>query len=334
MSVILFFRQKMQGLLCLSMVLFLMAGTRSALAQELFPLSEPASTIPKGTLGIRFFSENYKEIYQWRDMSYLRLMYGLTPKLSVYASAIASNHHGDKLPVEFPFHNTPERGKIYPYKFNGFWLYAKYRFLSLDGPKSHFRMAGYLSGSKVNTTHHETEPNLEKGDNSGLGFGLITTVLKDKFALSLTAGGILPFVNKNFSPDPISSLPDVPENVYYGKAFIYKLSFGYRLLPVHYKNYDQGNLNLYAEFIGMAYGAAKVDIFAGLPNEYYLENGQYPEALKGASYIDFSPGLQYIYRSNLRIDASVTFRWLGFSYARLYPVYSIGIQRYFYFGKK
>lgn len=316
------------------MVVLLMSGGQVLWAQELFPLTEPASTIPKGTLGVRLFSENYKEIYQWRDMSYLRIMYGVTPKLSVYASAIASNHHGDKLPVEFPFHNTPERGKIYPYKFNGFWLYGKYRFLSLDGPKSHFRMAGYGELSRVKTTHHETEPNLEKGDNSGLALGVIATALKDKFAASLTIGGILPFVNRSVAADPISSLPDVPENVYYGKAFVYKLSLGYRLLPFYYKSYDQGNLNLYAELVGMTYGAARVNIFAGQPNEYYLENGQYPEALKGASYIDFSPGLQYIYRSNLRIDASVTFRWLGFSYARLYPVYSIGIQRYFYFGKK
>lgn len=334
MGLMVFFRQSGKRLLYLGIALIYTLGGQPVAAQELFPLSEPASTIPKGALGIRLFSENYKEIYQWRNMTYLRLMYGLTPKLSVYASAIASNHHGDKLPVEFPFHNTPERGKIYPYKFNGFWLYGKYRFLSLDGPKSHFRMAGYAALSRVKTTHHETEPDLEHGDNSGLGLGLITTVLKDKFAVSLTAGGILPFVNKNFSPDPVGTLPDVPENVYYGKAFVYKLSFGYRLLPLYYKNYEQGNLNLYAEFIGMTYGAAKVDIFAGQANEYYLENEQYPEALKGASYIDFSPGLQYIYRSNLRIDASVTFRWVGFSYARLYPVYSVGIQRYFYFGKK
>lgn len=313
------------------LVLLLMGA--SAKAQELFPLSEPASTIPKGTLGVRIFSETYDEVNQWRNMTYLRLMYGATPRLSLYLSAIGSNHHGEKLPVEFPFHNTPERGALYPYKFNGFWAYGKYRFLSKDASKSHFRLAVFAEMSKVKTTHHETEPDLEMGDNSGIGFGLISTVLKNKFAASLTAGAIFPFPNHSVSPDPVSTLPDIPETVFYGKAFQYRLSFGYRLFPFHYKNYKQGNLNIYAEFRGKAYGAARVNVFAGMPNEYYLENEQYPVALKSAAYIDFSPGIQYIYHSNLRIDFSTTFRWLGFSYAKLYPVYSIGIQRYFYLGK-
>lgn len=299
-------------------------------AQELFPLSEPASTIPKRTIGIRLYSESYKEIYQWRNVSYLRLMYGLTPRLSVYLSAIASNHHGVKLPEEFPFHNTPERGKVYPYKFNGFWLYGKYRFLSVDGHKSHFRIAAYAEATSVKTTHHETEPSLEYGDNSGMGLGLITTILEDKFAASLTTGAIFPFAYDGWAPDPVQGLPDIPETVFYGKAFLYRLSLGFRVLPFHYNSYKQGNLNVYAEFRGQIYGAAKVNVFAGMPNEYYLQNEQYPLALQGASYIDFSPGIQYIYKSNLRIDFSTTFRWLGFSYARLYPVYSIGIQRYFY----
>lgn len=327
---ILFRTGKKLGNAALFFLLFSLLSVQTVQAQELYNLSEPASNIPKNTLGVRLFSETYKEVYQWRNMSYLRLMYGMTPKLSVYLSAIASNHHGDKFPVEFPFHNTPERGAFYPYKFNGFWLYGKYRFFTDDGEKRHFRMAAYAEASRVKTTHHETEPNLEEGDNSGMGFGLIATVLENKFAASLTVGGIFPFINKGVAPDPISSFPDIPENVHYGKAFRYRLSFGYRILPIHYHSFEQGNLNLYAEFRGMAYGAAKVDVFAGTPKEYYLENGQYPLALKSAAFIDFSPGIQYIYKSNLRIDFSVTYRWLGYSYTHLYPIYSIGIQRYFY----
>src|SRR5690606_35425817 len=123
-------------------------------AQELYPLAEPASTLPKQAIGLRLMSETYKEVNQWRNMSGLRLMYGLSPKLTVYATAIASNHHGDKMPVEYPFHNTPERGAYYPYKFNGVHLYAKYRFLSLDAEKAHFRLAVYAEGAYVETTHH------------------------------------------------------------------------------------------------------------------------------------------------------------------------------------
>jgi len=312
------------------LLIILLIPSFSASAQELFPLSEPASTIPKNTLGIRVFSETYKEVRQWRNESALRLMYGAGARFSIYLTALASNHHGNKMPEEFPFHNTPERGKYYPYKFNGFHLYGKYRFLSKDGQNAHFRMAAYAEGAYVKTTHHETEPDLEMGDNSGIGFGLITTGLKNRFAVSLTTGIILPATYLGESPDPIPSLPDIPIRVTYGKALIYSLSFGYLLLPRKYKNYKQGNLNLYLEFRGKAYDAAKVDLFVGEPNEYYVINAQYPPALQRSWFVDVSPGLQYIIGSNLRIDFSTTFRCLGFSYARLYPVYTIGIQRYFY----
>lgn len=293
-------------------------------------MSEPASTLPKNTLGVRLLSETYKEIRQWRNMSYLRLMYGVTPRLSVYLSAIASNHHGDKMPLEFPFHNTPERGKFYPYKWNGGHLYLKYRFFSIDGQNSHFRMAAFAEAAYVKATHHETEPDLEGGDNSGLGLGMIATGLKNNFAISLTAGAILPFKYLGYSPDPLPTLPDIPIRVQYGSALEYQFSLGYRLLPVRYKNYQQGNLNVYLAFSGKVFGAAKVDMFYGQPNEYYLHNEQYPPALQAGWFMDISPGIQYIIQSNLRIDLSCTFHGFGFSYARLYPVYTVGIQRYFY----
>lgn len=299
-------------------------------AQELFPLSEPASNIPKGALGVRFYSETYKEVNQLRNMTSLRLMYGVTPRLSVYLTGIASNHHGKKMPIEFPFHNTPERGAHYPYKFNGAHLYGKYRFLSLDGEHTHFRMAAYAEGSYVHTTHHETEPDLEMGDNSGIGGGLITTYLKGKFAVSLTAGAILPATYNGLSPDPIEGLPDIPVRVQYGKAFSYSLSFGYLLLPRRYENYDQVNVNLYLEFHGKAFQAAKVDLFVGQPNEYFLAQSRYPPALQKGYYVDVSPGIQVILKSNLRIDLSATYSSMGISYARLYPVFNIGIQRYFF----
>jgi len=312
------------------LILFLAAGSL-ANAQELFPLSEPASNIPRGTLGVRLFSETYKEVNQWRNMSALRLMYGLTPKLSVYLTGIASNHHGPKMPVEFPFHNTPERGAHYPFKFNGVHVYGKYRFLSLDGPNSHFRMAVYAEGAYVKTTHHETEPDLIMGDNSGGGGGFITTYLKQKFAVSLTAGGIFPVKYKGLAPDPIEGLPDVPVRTQYGKALTYSLSLGYLLLPMTYKDYDQTNINIYLELRGKVFSTARVDIFADEPNEYFLWQSRYPPALQKGYYADLSPGVQFIVKSNLRIDCSVTFNCFGFSYARLYPVYTIGIQRYFSF---
>jgi len=313
--------------------LFLLSGLKAA-AQELFPLSEPASSMPKNTLGVRLFSETFKEINKVRNMSYLRLMYGVTPHLSVYLSAIASNHHGNDFPQEFPFHNTPERGANYPYKLNGGHLYAKYRFLSLDGEHSHFRMAAYAEGTLVKTTHHETEPDIEYGDNTGVGAGFITTYLKNKFAVSATVGGILPFKNYGNSPDPINGLPDVPVSIEYGKALTYSLSFGYLLWPRTYSSYNETNINLYFELHGKAYGTARVNLFVGEENEYYLLPGRYPPALIGNYFVDMSPGVQFIIRSNLRIDCSMTFHMMGQTWARLYPVYNIGIQRYFYFHKR
>lgn len=267
-------------------------------------------------------------------MDYIRFMYGLTPRLSVYLTGIASNHHGEKFPVEFPFHNTPERGAKYPFKFNGVHLYTKYRFLSEDGENSHFRMAAYAEGTLVKTTHHETEPDLEDGDNTGVGAGFIGTYLKNKFAVSATFGGVLPFKNSGVAPDPFPGLPDVPLTVQYGKALTYSLSFGYRLLPVTYSDYNQTNVNLYVEFHGEAYQTAKVNLFVGEDNEYTIESVSFPPALKGGYYIDMSPGVQFIVRSNLRIDLATTFHLTGQTFARLYPVYSIGIQRYLYFNKK
>jgi hypothetical protein len=316
------------------LTILLLISSGAAGAQELFPLSEPASNVPKGALGVRLFSETYKEVNQLRNMTALRLMYGVTPKLSVYLTGIASNHHGKKMPIEFPFHNTPERGALYPYKLNGVHVYGKYRFLSIDGENSHFRAAAYVDGSLVKTTHHETEPDLEMGDNSGIGGGLITTYLKNKFAVSFTGGVILPAAYTGASPDPVSTLPDVPVKVRYGKALEYSLSFGYLLLPRKYTGYDQTNINLYVEFHGKAFQAAKVDMFVGQENQYFLDQSRYPPALQKGYYIDVSPGIQFIIKSNLRVDFSATYSSMGLSYARLYPVFNLGVQRYFYLGRK
>lgn len=267
-------------------------------------------------------------------MQGLRLMYGVNANVSFYLTGIASNHHGALFPVEFPFHNTPERGAHYPYKFNGGQLYAKYRFYSNDGPNRHLRMAAYAEGAYVNTTHHESEPDIDKGDNSGLSAGIITTYLKNKWALSFSLGYLHPFAATGQSPDPISGLPNTPVKVAYGKALCYSLSFGCLLLPHHYRDYRQTNVNLYLELTGKVFGNARVTMFYQEDNEYILGHNRYPPALKSGWYIDASPGIQFIFNSNLRVDVGATFRTAGFSYASLYPVYNLTIQRYIYLRRK
>lgn len=311
-------------------ILTILSNSKYAVGQELFPNTEPASTMPKNVLGIRVFSESYKEVKQVRNMSALRFMYGIRGDLTTYATLFFSNHHNWKMPEDFPFHNAPERGKVYPFKFDGAHVYLKYRFWNIDRQNTHFRAAAYLEGAYVNTTHHESEPDLFFGDNKGIGGGFIFTYLKNKFAISSTVGYIHPFDYVGVTPDPIIGLPDIPMRMQYGRTVAYSLSLGYLLLPRKYENYDQGNLNLYLEFRGKAFGNSKVDLFYGTNREYYVINNRYPPALKSGYFLDITPGIQYIYKSNLRIDFSASFRGIGFSYARLYPVFHVGIQRYFY----
>jgi len=299
-------------------------------AQELYPLSEPASTIPKNTIGVRFFSEAYKEVVQWRMQNCLRLMYGVTPHLTGYLTIAGSNHHGDILPSGFPYHNSPERGAIYPYKFNGAHLYFKYRFLNIDKPKEHLRLAVYVEGAWTQTTHHEAEPNVYMLDNSGIAGGLITTYLKGKWAGTLTVGYTHPIGFASIAPDEEIGLPDIPEYVQFGPSIDYRFSMGYLLYPQSYQSFKQTNFNIYLELVGKAYEAAMVKVFYGTDRAYWLENNLYPIGLQKGSYLDVSPGVQMIFNSNTRLDFSMTFPMLGQSYARMYPVYTVGIQKYFY----
>lgn len=301
-----------------------------ATAQELYPLHEPASTLGKNTLGVRVFNETYKEVYQWRNMSAFRLMYGITPKLTTYVTTIFSNHHGIRFPTDYPFHNTPERGELYPFKLNGVHLYAKYRLLTIDKKNEHLRMALYADGTYVETSHHESEPNLVMGDTKGVGGGLITTYLYKKLAASLTLGYIHPLPHTGVTPDFYDQSIEYNVKTTYGQSVLYALSVGYLLYPKKYTSYQQTNINVYLELHGKAFSDATLTMMHNTPLEYILDRARYPEALRAGSFLDISPGVQAIINSNLRIDFSTTLPFLGKSWARFYPVYTLGIQYYFY----
>ncbi len=305
--------------------------------QELFPTSEPASTVPKGVLGVRLFNESYQEVSQIRNATTLRLMYGLFSKLTVMANFTETNHHSTDFPPGLAYHTHNgnqsiystgnfQRGLPYPYLFSGIDLYAKYRFLTHDGMQRHLRMSVYGEWSNVNVAHDEAEPNLLE-DTKGYGGGLIVTTLYNHLAVSFTTGFILPGKYEGFSPD-IYGGPLVPTDLTYGKAWKYDLSFGYLLFPAHYTNYKQANLNVYLEFKGVSYEEAQVIQygFKNLPIHTPL--------LEAGNYVDVYPGIQTILKSNLRIDLSVGLPLYNQSYAHFYPVYMLGIQRYFYLKKK
>jgi len=293
-------------------------------AQELFPNTEPASNIPKGVLGIRMSNEFYKEITVLRSMQNLKFMWGFTPELMATAAATFSNHHGSKLPDEFikndgtigtHTHGT-KKGNYYPYSFENVSLNLKYRFLNNDNQNSHFRMAAFAEIAGGNTAHDEAEPSF-MGDNSGAGGGLVATLLKKKFAVSLTAGTIFP--NRYRQKDTAEII------IKYGNAFHYSLSMGYLLLPFKYESYNQTNLNLYVEFLGKSYESAKMSLDG---KNILIANAP---GLEKNNYIEVRPAIQLILRSATRIDISMGFPLVKRSYVRSYPVYYIGIQRYFNF---
>ena len=300
-----------------------------ACAQELFPMTEPASNVPKGTLGVRFFDETYNEIDRLRNLLALRVMYGLTPRLTIEATPTLSNHHNKQLPVDFPTHNTPQIGVDHPYLFNGVDFYAKYRFLSLDDRNSHFRAALYGEYSTVKVAHDEAEPTLQD-DNRGYGGGLIGTYLKNHFAASVTVGIIVPFKYNGYVPDPIPDLPGVPATITYGKGYNYSLSFGYLLSPASYTSYRQTSWSVYMEFLGKDYDAMQMEVgnvYYNTPK--YAISTQGNRALQGGWYLEAYPGLQAIILSDLRVDFSIGFPAIGRSYAHFYPIYNLGVQRYF-----
>jgi hypothetical protein len=306
-------------------------------AQELYNLTEPASTLPKGALGIRLFDESYDESGLIRKITEVKVMYGLTPKLTLILSGVAADFHSLYLPVDFIQHDHSGGGAPpgaykpavipYPYIFAGCDLYAQYRFFSSDGENSHFRMAAYGEGSYVRIASHLAEAELLT-HNSGVGAGLITTYLKSHFAASVTAGFTMPFEYNGNSIDKYGGI--YPTTIIYGNAFNYDLALGYLLFPQHYKSYKQTNLNIYLEFLGRSYGAADVTQRDGTIIDHIPNNISF---LKAGDYVDIDPGLQCIIRSDVRIDFSVGFPLINSSYLHTYPLYYIGLQRYFYFKK-
>jgi hypothetical protein len=313
-------------------------SVRTGLAQELFPLNEPASNVPKNAIGLQLFNQSYREGNTIRGVDALRVMYGVLPRLTFMATVSTSNHHGKDFPSNLATHTHNANqtttfstgnyvlGIPYPYRFNGVSLYAKYRFVSIDDQNKHFRMAAYGAYSYLNVAHDEAEPNL-LDDTKGYGGGLITTGLLKRFAISLTSGFIIPQDHTGSILDPYGT-GAIPTVVQYGRAFEYNLSFGYLLFPRKYESYKQTNFNIYMEFMGKTYEQAKI-------TQYGFKNVPISSPLlQRGNYIDACPGIQAIVNSNLRIDLSMKFPMINKSYAHFYPVYYLAIQRYFFRKRK
>ena len=300
--------------------IFTLCITQNINAQELYPNSEPASINPKNTLGIRLMNEAYITNNVTRTWHGAMFMYGLNSKLMLSAMFTTSNHHYKSLPenfiqsdsnnVEFvPNNHTVQK---YNYAFEAINLGFRYRFLNKDGDHKHFRMSLYGNGVYSFQPHDEAETTL-MGDNKGIGGGIISTALINKLAISFTGGFIKPFA---YTQNQLS--------INYGNAYNYSLSFGYLIYPFKYKNFNQININLYAEFLGKSYDAMSITNHS---KEVFLQSNK---AYDNGNYIEFRPAIQFIIKSNLRIDCSTALPIIGKSYLRNYPLYMLNIQYYIF----
>jgi hypothetical protein len=241
----------------------------TAQAQELFPLTEPASNMPARSFGLRLNNELMPPYTQTQTANHSgmhgqtaahngtmyrlnpELMWGISKNWMLHINLYASNMHQTN------------------FKAEGGGIYAKYRFLSIDKVQQHFRLAAYAKASIINNPIRYSDINLS-GDNSGFASGLVATQLLHKLALSITTGYTngLNNVNDNFSAVQATN------------AINYSLSAGYLLLPFTYKNYNQTNFNLYAELLGKTN----------------------PET--GENYLDIAPAIQFIFKSRFRVDVA------------------------------
>lgn len=309
-------------------------------SQELFPTTEPASCLAKGTFGVSPIMEIYKEVSVFRYQGAMRLYYGITSRLEVYAEPVVNNHHSLFLPANFLTHthvgNTTVfsaasiYGLKYPVLFGGIYGYAKFRLLSVDENDGHFRAALYGEYSSSKRAHDEAEPDLE-GDNGGYGAGLILTRLKGRFAASFTGGFLVAnsyteTVTYNYAPYFYGSYP-FTNHITYGNDVIYNLSLGYLLSPVKYENYYQDNYNVYLELKGATYSAAQVAVGG-------VSATATSPSLKGGSYVEAWPGIQGIYNSNTRIDLSMGLELYSRSWNHFYPDYVVSWKHFFYLEKR
>lgn len=226
-------------------------------SQELYVFTKPASNMPAKSVGLQFSTmiPTPGSLHRFEP----EVMLGINKNWMVHLSSTFSNYYSR--------HTSLESGK----------LYAKYRFYSNDEVHQHFRMAAYGSYSYAGHPIIYHEVNLD-GDTHGAQVGLVATQLVNKTAVSANLA-YTRVLGKN------------EEHAHEGgntlNVLNYSLSTGYLLLPKHYTNYKQTNVNLYIELLGMK----------------SLDNQQYA--------FDAAPAIQFIFNSNTKLSAGYRFQALG-----------------------
>ena len=228
-------------------------------AQELFPYTEPASNMPAKSMSVKMSAMLGQGVHGDKlDQRYSpEVMFGMSKKWMFHAGLTLSNMY------ENFFYYESAR------------VYAKYRFLSNDDVHKHFRMAAFATAAYSRNHLQHNELNL-MGDHSGVQAGLIATQLWNKLAVSGTASLIEVLDEKR---------NDKPQQ-YAFQSLNYSLSAGYLVLPRVYKDYDQTNLNIYAELLG----------------------GQNLDWEYEKYYLDLAPSLQLIFKSTSKLNLGYRFQ--------------------------
>ncbi len=195
----------------------------TALAQELFVFTEPASNMAARSFGFR--ANNYLMFENPSKKANYHLlpevMWGVSKKIMVHAVAFLSNRDN---------RFVAEGGQVY----------LKYRFYSVDEVHSHFRMALYGRYSFNNSDVHQRAVDLN-GHNSGYEGGFVATKLKNKVAVSASASYL--YATDNGKEKFIYNMKS-------RNAANYTLSIGKLMLPKEYTGYKQTNVNLMFELLG------------------------------------------------------------------------------------
>ena len=229
------------------LVFVLTALSINVSAQELFVVTEPASNMPTGSIGVRLaqslMKEKYKPGYNYHIMP--EIMWGANKNLMLHAAAFISNRNKNLV---------TEGGSIY----------AKYRFLSKDDLHQHFRMAAFGRLSLNNSDIHQEEINT-MGHNSGFETGIVATQLINKVAISASSS-----FEKATNNSKTYKFPTSQSN----SATNYTLSFGRLMYPNKYKSYKQTNINLMMEFMGQTLNQNGKSFLDIVPSLQFIINSQ------------------------------------------------------------
>lgn len=239
-----------------------LAFSKTLFSQELYPFTEPASNIPARSLSVKAASMFQRDRHADRTTQRYtpELRFGLSKAWNVYATSSLSNMHQQQL------------------IWDGAKLYAKYRFLSNDDVHKHFRMAAFGAATYSRNHLDHNEINLSMLEQSGVQAGLVATQLWNKLAVSATSSWNEVLNAERWEKSNAGR--------YALRSVAYSLSAGYLLLPFEYKDYNQTNINLYAELLGSRNIGFR-------PEKYY---------------VDLAPSVQAIFNSTAKLNVGYRFQ--------------------------